>query len=155
MSISSNEDDVEAAEILQNSLYYNYDILDTSLTVVTQYKDQSVAYLDSIIHFAYVLLRMLEKYSKTKSFMFVRKRKAQRRKKKAAEAAAAGQAPPLPEEYGGDDEDEEGALGQPDRDAPSYSEHQFTFKAFETVSEGMNSWIQVADEVEIRPRGRC
>jgi replication fork protection complex subunit Tof1/Swi1 len=129
MSLSQVEDDVEAAEILQNSLYYNYDILDTSLTVVAQYKDQSIAYLGSIIHFAYVLLRMLEKYSKTKSFMFVRKRKAQRKKKKAAEEAAAS-GRPVP-----DAEDENvGSDGEADRDAPSYGEHQFKFRDFEMVS---------------------
>lgn len=128
MSLSQVEDDVEAAEILQNSLYYNYDILDTSLTVVAQYKDQSIAYLGSIIHFAYVLLRMLEKYSKTKSFMFVRKRKAQRKKKKAAEEAAAS-GRPVP-----DAEDENvGSDGEADRDAPSYGEHQFKFREFEMV----------------------
>ena len=130
MSLSSNEDDVEAAEVLQNSLYYNYDILDTSLTVVAQYKDQSVAYLGSIIHFAYVLLRMLEKYSRTKNFMFVRKRKAQRRKKRAAEEAAAS-GRPVPEA----EEEEVGSDGEPDKDAPSYGEHQFKFKEFEMVSE--------------------
>jgi len=44
MSASEVEDDVEVAEILQHQLYYNGDILDSSLTVISQYKDQSVAY---------------------------------------------------------------------------------------------------------------
>ena len=129
MSLSPLEDDVAAAEVLQNSLYYNYDILDTSLTVVAQYKDQSIAYLGSIIHFAYVLLRMLEKYSKSKNFMFVRKRKAQRRQKKAAQDAAAN-GRPVPEV----DDENVGSDGEADRDAPSYGEHQFKFKEFEMVS---------------------
>ena len=43
MSLSDEEEDVEAAEILQNRLYYNGDILDSSLQVISQYKDQSVA----------------------------------------------------------------------------------------------------------------
>ena len=43
MAISAEEEDVEVAEILQNRLYYNGDILDSSLQVVSQYKDQSVA----------------------------------------------------------------------------------------------------------------
>lgn len=133
MSVSGIEDDVEAAEILQNSLYYNYDILDTSITVVAQYKDQSIGYLDSIVHFAYVLLRMLERYSKNKSFMFVRKREAQRKKKKqAAVEAAGGEVQPVP-----DEEDEEmGGEGEEDRDAPSYGEHQFKFREFEMVCSG-------------------
>lgn len=40
------------------------------------------SYLDSVVHFAYVLLRMLEKYSKNKSFMYVRKKRAKRQKEK-------------------------------------------------------------------------
>lgn len=43
MSGSEVEEDVEVAEILQHQLYYNGDILDTSLTVASQYKNQSVA----------------------------------------------------------------------------------------------------------------
>lgn len=43
-------------------------------------------YLDSVINLAYTLLRMLEKYSKSKAYMYVRKKRAGRaanaRKKK-------------------------------------------------------------------------
>lgn len=35
-------------------------------------------YLDSVMHLAYTLLRMLEKYSKSKAYMYVRKKKAGR-----------------------------------------------------------------------------
>jgi hypothetical protein len=40
------------------------------------------SYLDSVIHFAYVLLRMLEKYSKNKAYMYVRKKRVKRQKEK-------------------------------------------------------------------------
>ena len=78
---------------------------------------------------------MLEKYSKNKSYMFIRKRKTVRRKRKAAEAAdAAGKegegSAPIPEDYQGVDE-EETALAE--KDAPTYAEHAFTFQAFEKV----------------------
>ena len=43
MAASTEEEDVEVAEILQNRLYYNGDILDSALQVVSHYKDQSVA----------------------------------------------------------------------------------------------------------------
>ncbi|ORX39175.1 timeless protein-domain-containing protein [Kockovaella imperatae] len=126
MSLSPEEEDVEVAEILQNRLYYNGDILDSSLQVISQYKDQSVAYLETVVDFAYVLLKMLERYSKNKSFMFVRKRKAARRKRKAGEAT---QAPgPTAEEYAGDEEGEDDGA---EKDTPSYAEHTFTFQAFE------------------------
>ncbi|ORY33101.1 timeless protein-domain-containing protein [Naematelia encephala] len=123
MSTSEDDEDLEIAEILQNQLYYNGDILDSSLSVIAQYKDQSVAYLTSVVHFAYVFLRMLEKYSKNKAFMFVRKRKAARKKRKAIEALPETAA--LPEEYGNEEDVE------PERDTPSYAEHAFTFTSFE------------------------
>ena len=128
MALSSEEEDVEAAEILQNQIYYNGDVLDSSLQVITTYRDQSISYLDAIVNFAYVLLRMLEKYSKTKSYMFVRKRKAAKKKRKAVADAASTS---VPEEYVGDDEAE--GMDE-DRDAPSYKEHAFQFAQFEQVS---------------------
>ncbi len=85
------------------------------------------SYLDSVIHFAYVLLRNLEKYSKTKAFMYVRKRKANQKKRKQAEDGAVQ--PSMPEEYAAEEEGD----AEPDRDTPSYAEHQFTFEAFEKV----------------------
>ncbi|WWC73002.1 uncharacterized protein I206_106966 [Kwoniella pini CBS 10737] len=129
MATSGEEEDIEVAEIVQNNLYYNGDILDSSLSVISQYKDQSVAYLDSVIHFAYVLLRMLEKYSKNKAFMFIRKKKAARKKRKQRDEAMKEpeSANKIPEDYGNEEEE---AFG-PDAEAPSYAEHAFTFKAFE------------------------
>lgn len=59
--------------------------------------------------------------------MYVRKRKAARKKRKTMESG-----PPeasMPEEYAGDEEGD----AEPDRDTPSYAEHQFTFEAFEQV----------------------
>jgi replication fork protection complex subunit Tof1/Swi1 len=142
MAVSDQEEDNEVAEILQHQLYYNGDVLDSSLEVVSKYKDQSVAsvpspysplklttrYLDSVINFAYVLLRMLERYSKTKSFMYVRKRKAARRKRKEQAENPDGTLP-VPDE---DVEHEEDL--QAEKDMPSYAEHAFTFTAFERVS---------------------
>ncbi|WVF65442.1 hypothetical protein IAT40_000170 [Kwoniella sp. CBS 6097] len=127
MAASKNQDDVDVAEIVQNNLYYNGDILDSSLSVISQYKDQSVAYLDSVIHFAYVLLRMLEKFSKNKAFMFIRKKKAARKKRQQNQQDPT-ESSGMPEEYGNEEEE---ALGGADQDAPSYAEHAFTFQAFE------------------------
>lgn len=145
MSASADPDDQEVADILQHQLYYNGEILETALAVVAGYKDQSIGYLDAVVHFAYVLLRMLERYSKNKGFLVVKKKKKARddRKERAkrdaeaqARAAQDGTAPAtapapsaMPEEYG-EDEDED---MEPARDGPSYSEHLFTFKSFELV----------------------
>ncbi|ODO09506.1 topoisomerase 1-associated factor 1 [Cryptococcus amylolentus CBS 6273] len=131
MASSPDEEEVEVAEIMQHQLYYNYDILDSALSVVREYKNQSIAYLDSIIHFAYVLLRMLERYSKTKSFMFIRKRKNTHRKRKEQQVdpndSEEVRRRTIPEEYGNEEEADQG----PDQDAPSYEEHAFTFQGFE------------------------
>lgn len=83
-----------------------------------------------MIHFAYVLLRMLERYSKTKAFMFVRKRKAARKKRKALanDPEAAAQQTQVEENDGENEEDI-----QAERDMPSYAEHTFTFTSFEKV----------------------
>ena len=43
MAVSDQDEDNEVAEILQHQLYYNGDVLDSSLEVVSKYKDQSVA----------------------------------------------------------------------------------------------------------------
>jgi replication fork protection complex subunit Tof1/Swi1 len=74
---------------------------------------------------------MLEKYSKTKSFMFIRKRKAARRKRKLTQDTPGEEgSSAIPQ-----DEEEEGeGDGGADRDAPSYREHAFTFQSFEKVS---------------------
>lgn len=105
------------------------------------------SYLDSVIHFAYVLLRMLEKYSKTKAFMFIRKRKNKHKKRKERQAASQanadreqqGESRRIPEEYG----DEEEEAFAPDQDAPSYAEHAFTFQSFEKVSSfSKGDWLR-------------
>jgi hypothetical protein len=49
MAVSDQEEDNEVAEILQHQLYYNGDVLDSSLEVVSKYKDQSVALVPSLV----------------------------------------------------------------------------------------------------------
>ncbi|KWU43381.1 timeless-domain-containing protein, partial [Rhodotorula sp. JG-1b] len=84
---------VDVAEILQNKLYYEAETLDMVVGLITKYNAQSYKYLDSVINLAYTLLRMLEKYSKSKAYMYVRKKRAGRaanaRKKKKRESGSA------------------------------------------------------------------
>jgi replication fork protection complex subunit Tof1/Swi1 len=142
---------------LQNRLYYDEAHLDLILSVITTYKDQSKrcatsagpdacaldssdthSYLDAIVHLTYVLMRMLEKYSKNTDAMFVRKKKG-RKKRKAkgappdlrwvvwfAELCTAG------EDDGGVEHDmpEE---DDPDRPQRTFAEHAFQFDKFEKV----------------------
>ncbi|CAE7152048.1 unnamed protein product, partial [Rhizoctonia solani] len=72
----------EAAETLQHQLYYNGEALDVALESLRNYKDQSIAFLDSAVHLAYVLLRMLEKWAQSQGEMYVRKKKKKSRAKK-------------------------------------------------------------------------
>jgi replication fork protection complex subunit Tof1/Swi1 len=78
---SGNEDYKDVSEILQNKLYYEAETLEMVLKVVSFYKDQSIQYLDAVIHLMYVMLRMLEKYSKNQDYIFVKKKAAKRSKK--------------------------------------------------------------------------
>lgn len=66
----------ETAQILQQQIIYNGEILDITLESVRTYKEgkQSLRYLDSSVHLAYSLLRMLEKWSKRSGEMYVRKK---------------------------------------------------------------------------------
>lgn len=103
-------------------------------------------YLDSVIHLSYVLLRMLEKYSKSKAFMYVRKKKSKAKKRKGERdpvswteydelTCCPRRSAKKPDEEEGDgigqgDEEEE----EMDRGALSYGEHAFEFEKFEAVS---------------------
>lgn len=110
----------EAAEILQQQLIYNGELLDISLESLKSYKDgtQSLVYLDSSVHLAYSLLRMLEKWAKEKGDgTYVRKRKERRRKRKG-----------VTEEEGVPDVEEE-----PEEEEEVVHETLFTFEAFESV----------------------
>jgi len=75
----------DAATVLQHQLIYNGEILDVTLESLKVYKEgtQSLAFLDSSVHMAYVLLKILEQWSKGRGAndVYVRKRKAKRRKR--------------------------------------------------------------------------
>lgn len=93
----------------------------------------SCRYLDSIINLNYVLLRMLEKYSKNKNYMYVRKKAHKRAKQKKAKALAAA----------GDDEDEAARIMDEEEEEieaakQHYDEHQFEFEEYERVSLSFN-----------------
>lgn len=73
----------EAADVLQQQLIYNGEVLDIAFESLRSYKPgtQSLVYLDSSIYLSYALLKMLEKWSKSKGGdVYVRKRKAKKRK---------------------------------------------------------------------------
>ena len=73
----------EGADLLQQQLVYNGEILDIALDSLRSYKEgvQSLTFLDSAIHLAYSLLRMLERWGKTKGEELYVRKKAKRKKK--------------------------------------------------------------------------
>ncbi|KAH9474545.1 Topoisomerase 1-associated factor 1 [Psilocybe cubensis] len=75
----------EAAEVLQQQLVYNGEVLDIALESLKSYKPgtQSLAYLDSSVYLAYALLRMLERWGKEKgNETYVRQKVTKKRRKK-------------------------------------------------------------------------
>ena len=133
MSLSGREEHVDTAEILQNKLYYDADTLELCSNLLKRYDHQSNKFLDAIVHLAYVMLRMVEKYSKSKAYMFVRKKKAIRggasKKKKVA-----------PEDEQGD------GIGQGDEEEDEVDRAVPSFKASRPRScsrngrAGANDW---------------
>lgn len=74
----------EAAEVLQQQLIYNGEVLDIALESLRSYKPgtQSLAYLDSSVYLAYALLRMLERWGKEKgSETYVRQKVSKKKRK--------------------------------------------------------------------------
>lgn len=76
----------EAAEVLQQQMIYNGDVLDIAFESLKTYKEgtQSLTYLHSSIHLGYALLRMLERWGKrqggTSEAAYVRRKAKAKRK---------------------------------------------------------------------------
>ncbi|KAF8909752.1 timeless protein-domain-containing protein [Gymnopilus junonius] len=110
----------EAADVLQQQLVYNGEVLDIALESLRSYKPgtQSLAYLDSSVHLAYALLRMLERWGKEKgNDTYVRQRVTKSRRKRKGISEEEG-IPDVEEDV----EEEEEVI----------NETMFTFEAFES-----------------------
>ncbi|KAF9484295.1 timeless-domain-containing protein [Pholiota conissans] len=109
----------DAADVLQQQLIYNGEVLDISLESLRSYKPgtQSLAYLDSSVYLAYALLRMLERWGKEKgSETYVRQKVAKKKRKSKG----------ITEEEGIPDVEEE------EEEEEVIHETMFTFDAFES-----------------------
>lgn len=80
----ADHDLAEAAEVLQQQLVYNGQVIDIALDSLRAYRHgtQSLAYLESSIHLGYALLRMLERWGKGRGEMYVRKKIIKKKKGK-------------------------------------------------------------------------
>ena len=64
---SSHDPEVEnISDVLQIQIVYNGEVLDIAFDSLKAYKEgtQSLTYLDSSVHLAYALLRLLERFAK-------------------------------------------------------------------------------------------
>ncbi|XP_006455122.1 hypothetical protein AGABI2DRAFT_75426 [Agaricus bisporus var. bisporus H97] len=111
----------EAADLLQQQIIYNGDILDIAMDSLRAYRpgSQSLAYLDTSIHLAYVLMRILERWSKGKGDGVYVRRKTVKRQRKAKGVT---------EEEGIPDAEDEEVI---EKEEDIIQETLFTFDAFE------------------------
>ncbi|EPT01958.1 hypothetical protein FOMPIDRAFT_1036026 [Fomitopsis schrenkii] len=122
MASSPVPSEVDVADVLQQQLIYNGEVLDIAFDSIRAYKEgtQSLAYLDSSVHLAYALFRMLEVWGKKRggrSEMYVRRKEKARRRKRGTGK----------EDDGVPDEEEEPQEEQDDM----IHETMFTFDMFE------------------------
>ncbi|KAH9007386.1 timeless-domain-containing protein [Lactarius deliciosus] len=131
---SGSEELHEAAELLQQQLVYNGQVLDAALDALRAYKDgtQSLAFLRAGVHLAYAVMRMLEKWARTTGEgSYVRKRAKPKRKKPRARNAEEPGVPDADVEAEEDEGDEEGQQARAQHEGDVIEETIFTFESFE------------------------
>ena len=96
MASSPLDEDQEIAENMQNRIFYEEDTLDLVLSLLRSFKVQPFGYLDACTELAHVHLRMLERYSKQNTYIFI-KAKRQKSQRRKAVSFNKGVIDPLPE----------------------------------------------------------
>ncbi|KAI0293651.1 timeless protein-domain-containing protein [Multifurca ochricompacta] len=120
----------EAADLLQQQIVYNGQVLDAALDGLRVYKDgtQSLTFLSASVHLAYALMRMLERWAKkTGDGSYVRKRAKPKRKQKTKGRNAEG--PDGVPDVEVEEEEEPTQAGQEEGNV--IEETVFTFDSFE------------------------
>ncbi|KAJ9479422.1 Topoisomerase 1-associated factor 1 [Pseudozyma hubeiensis] len=79
LAASKKESERDVAEGLQAEFYYMGETLDACHAIVRSYTAQSFAFLDTIITFAHVMPKMLERYASNRDHMYVQAKKQVRR----------------------------------------------------------------------------
>ncbi|KAI8375942.1 timeless protein-domain-containing protein [Radiomyces spectabilis] len=143
---SKREDDRAVAEYIQGNIYHEQMTFDVAIDMVKRYKYQSLGYLQSAVLLSHILLKSVERFSKDKQIMFVRRRKKSKPKKKTTPSAtdtnadettagSTGTDAPADENVNGADmeqeEEEEDDDGEEDEEREEYREQMFNFNAFE------------------------
>ncbi|WAQ85700.1 hypothetical protein PtA15_6A328 [Puccinia triticina] len=133
LTTSGVEQYTDVANVTLNRLYYDADTLDMVIKLMSKYTNQSLKYLENIVHFSFVFLKILERYAGSTDYMYVRKKKA-RKSKQQHPGVNPGDQP----EGAGDEvearnpvEDEEEAFLEAERSGVQFAEHKFEFGKFQ------------------------
>ncbi|KAG9310160.1 timeless protein-domain-containing protein [Chiua virens] len=121
-SVISDSNLNDAAQLLQQQLIYNGDVLDIAFESLRSYKEgtQSLTYLNSSVYLAYALLHMLERWGKeNSSAMYVRKKAIRKKRSKGNGPSEEDGVPDVEDESDAEEEEE------------MVHETMFTFEAFE------------------------
>ncbi|KAI8832846.1 timeless protein-domain-containing protein [Chytriomyces cf. hyalinus JEL632] len=78
MAESENEEYRDASNNIQNNLYYEAYIIEAICQLCRQFTTQSFGYLQSLVETVHIFMKMLERFSKSKEFMVVRRKSRQR-----------------------------------------------------------------------------
>ncbi|KAL0095074.1 timeless protein-domain-containing protein [Phycomyces blakesleeanus] len=73
----------EVADYIQSNIYHEQSSFDLFVDLIRRYKDQSYAYLESVVKLTHVMLKLLEQFSKKKQVMFIRKPKKSNKSNKS------------------------------------------------------------------------
>ncbi|KAJ3179124.1 Topoisomerase 1-associated factor 1 [Geranomyces variabilis] len=122
MALHADEEYREAAQHIQNNMYYEHSTIDIAVRLVRDFKRQGhLSHLKAVVETVHVLLKMLEAYSKTKSVMFRKKKKKRGATKKPKKSG--------PTDGEREDEEEE---EETDEDEDADEQHHETLAVKET-----------------------
>ncbi|KAJ3350857.1 Topoisomerase 1-associated factor 1 [Entophlyctis luteolus] len=128
MEMSGNEDYRHASQTIQNNLYYEAYALEAIVQLCKGFKEQSAGYLKTLVETVHIFLKMLEKYSKSKAFMVVRRKRKQLKKKKISREMDMDGSNEIDLLMQGDDEE---GQEDPEQVKQKCVEHEFHFEKIE------------------------
>lgn len=87
MARSPSEEDQEIAENMQSRVFYEESTLIMLVSIIRTYKDQPLGYLDLCTELGSLLLKMLERFSKSNTHLYIRARRRHKKKSAISEGA--------------------------------------------------------------------
>ncbi|KAH9464022.1 hypothetical protein Pst134EB_003561 [Puccinia striiformis f. sp. tritici] len=133
LTASGVEEYTEAAKVILNRLYYDAESIDMVIKLMSKYTNQSLKYLENIVHFSFVFLKILERYAGSTDYMYVRKKKPQKSKPQQPGSKSADQPDGAMDEseIGNTVDEEEQAFLETEQSCIQFAEHKFEFGKFE------------------------